>query len=119
EGEWTDVEAHDFPYPNAELDLEFAMTEVGATPQGWTIARGEAADLAVAADGDEQVLRARVTQESLMALYSPPWESEQFNFAAEIRLPAGNGSGVGLVFDVVDEKNFGRVFLDATAGAIR
>ena len=116
-GDWTDAEAHDFPYPERHLDLDLADAEVGATPEGWSVARGDAALLAVAEDGPEKVLRARVDQEPLVGLYAPPWDATELS--AEFRLTAGNRSGVGFVFGDVDAGSHGRVFLDAATGAIR
>jgi hypothetical protein len=43
QGEWTDLEAHDFPHPERELDVDFADVAAGATPKGWTVAHGNAA----------------------------------------------------------------------------
>src|SRR5688572_27625974 len=57
-GEWTGVEAHDFPHPVRELELEFAKSEVGATPEGWSITPGGAGGMTVASDGQERVVRA-------------------------------------------------------------
>jgi hypothetical protein len=99
-GDWTDVEAHDFPHPLRELDLDFADVEVGATPRGWSVAQGDAAGLSVAAAGKDKVLRAEARQEPLIGLYTPPWPANQL--AAEFRLPPDGRNGLGLVFGYVD-----------------
>lgn len=116
-GEWGDVEAHDFPHPERELDLDFASAEVGAAPPGWSVARGDAPGMTVAAEGGQKVLRVAASRESLVGLYTPPWPATEL--AAEFRLPADNRKGLGLVFGYVDAGNYGRVFLDPVAGAIR
>ena len=118
-GEWTAVEAHDFPYPSRELELDFADAAVGSTPAGWSVVQGQDARLAVAADGPEKVLRAQARAQALIGLYPPPWELEEFAFATELRLPAADSTGVALVFGYVDARNHHRVVLDAAAGAIR
>jgi hypothetical protein len=116
-GDWTDVEAHDFPHPVRELELDFAKVEVGATPEGWTVSHGGAGGMTVASDGQEKVVRARAAQESLTGLYTTPWAATEF--AAEFRLPAGSRNGLGFVFGYVDAANHWRVFLDPGARAIR
>jgi hypothetical protein len=116
-GDWTGVEAHDFPYPVRELELDVAKLDVGAKPEGWSVAHGDASGMAVASVGQEKVLRVRATQESLTGLYAAPWEATEF--AAEFRLPAGNRAGVGFVFGYVDAGNHWRVFLDPGAGTVR
>ena len=116
-GEWTGVEAHDFPHPVRELELDFAKLEVGVTPEGWSVAHGDAGGMTVASAGREKVLRARATQESLIGLYAAPWAATEFT--AEFRLPAGNRTGLGFVFGYVDAGNHWRVFLDPGAGTIR
>jgi hypothetical protein len=116
-GDWTGVEAHDFPHPVRELELDVATLEVGAAPEGWSVAHGDAGGMTVASVGPEKVLRTRATQESLTGLYAAPWAATEF--AAEFRLPAGNRTGLGFVFGYVDAGNHWRVFLDPGAGTIR
>ena len=115
--DWTAVDAHDFPHPVRELELDAAKLEVGATPEGWSVAHGDAGGMTVALVGQERVLRARATQESLTGLYAAPWAATEL--AAEFRLPAGNRTGLGFVFGYVDAGNHWRVFLDPGAGTIR
>jgi hypothetical protein len=117
QGDWTDVEAHDFPYPQRHLELEFANARVGATPEGWSVAAGHAAGMTVAGDGQRRVLRSRADQEPLVGLYTPPWDATEL--AAEFRLPAGSRNGVGFVFGDGDAGSRGLVYLDAATGAIR
>jgi hypothetical protein len=116
-GDWTDVEAHDFPHPERVLDLDFANARVGAPPEGWRVAQGHAAGLSVAKDGQAKVLRARADGEPLVGLYTPPWEATQLG--AEFRLHAGSRNGVGFVFGDLASGSYGRVFLDPATGAIR
>jgi hypothetical protein len=116
-GDWTDVEAHDFPHPVRQLELDYAKVEVGATPEGWSITHGGAGGMTVAASGQEKVVRAWAAQKSLTGLHPTPWAATEF--AAEFRLPAGNRNGLGFVFGYVDAANHWRVFLDPVAGAIR
>ena len=47
-GDWNGVEAHDFPHPVREFELDFAKLDVGATPEGWNIAQGDAGGMTVA-----------------------------------------------------------------------
>ncbi len=117
EGEWTSVEAHDFPHPVRELELDFAKLDAGAAPRGWNVVHGDAGGMTVASVRQERVLRARATQESLVGLYAAPWPATEL--AVEFRLPAENRTGLGFVFGYVDAGNHWRVFLDPGAGAIR
>ncbi|HVR72538.1 MAG TPA: hypothetical protein VMT87_17015 [Vicinamibacteria bacterium] len=111
------MEAHDFPHPERDLQVDFANVALGATPEGWTVAHGNAAGMTVAAEGQQKFLRPLADREPLVGLYTAPWEAREM--AAEFRLPAENRTGVGFVFGYVDAGNHGRVFLDAAAGAIR
>src|SRR5688572_8516711 len=88
EGDWTDVEAHDFPHPVRELELDFAMDKLGATPEGWKVAHGDSGGITVASEGQDKFLQVRATREPLTGFYSSPWAATEF--AAEFRLPAGN-----------------------------
>jgi hypothetical protein len=117
QGDWTNVDAHDFPHPERDLTVRFARAEVGAKPEGWSAVHGNAAGMIVAADGQQKILRARADQELLIGLYAPPWDTTEL--ATEFRLAPDNRIGVGFVFGYVDAGNHFRVFLDAAAGAIR
>src|SRR5687767_8100867 len=77
EGDWTDVEAHDFPHPERNLRVDFAKFEAGAKPDGWSVADGNATGMAVVADGQQKVLRAQSNQKPLIGLYPPPWELKE------------------------------------------
>jgi hypothetical protein len=116
-GDWIGVEAHDFPHPVRERELDFTKLEVGAAPEGWSVAQGDAAGVTVASVGQEKVLRARATREPLTSLYAAPWPATEF--AAQFRLPDGNRTGVGFVFGYVDAGNHWRAFLDPGAATIR
>ena len=115
-GDWTAVEAHDFPHPVRELELDFARVEVGATPEGWSLTPGGAGGMTVALDGQEKVVLARAAKESLTGLYTTPWAATEL--AAEFRLPSGNRN-MAFVFGYIDAANHWRVLLDPGAGAIR
>ena len=118
-GDWTRVEAHDFPHPERDHKISFANVALNGTPPGWNTAQGDSSGLTVVADGPEKVLRAAAKQEALVAFTAPPWESNEFTFATEVRLPTENRQGAGLVFGYIDSRNYGLVLLDAAAGAIR
>jgi hypothetical protein len=117
EGDWTDVEAHDFPHPVRELELDFSKREGGATFEGWNLTPAGAGSMTVASDGQEKVVRARAAKESLTGLYTTPWATTEFT--AQFRLPSGNRHGLGFVFGYVDVANHWRVFLDPGGGVIR
>jgi hypothetical protein len=117
QGDWTNVDAHDFPHPERNLTVHFATAEVGAKPEGWRTLQGDPAAMMVAADGPQKILRARAGREPLVGLYAPPWDTTEL--ATEFRLAPDNRTGVGFVFGYVDEANHFRVFIDAAAGTIR
>lgn len=98
-GPWTAVEAHDFPYPLRELELESVPAAGSPLPPGW---------------------RAASPEMPLLFLYAAPWDLEGvFDFGAEYRLdPAGPGH-TSLVFGYADPDNHWRLTLDAETGRVR
>jgi hypothetical protein len=116
-GDWADVEAHDFPYPVRELELDFENQAIGAPPVGWSVPSGSAGALTVVADGQERILQARADARPVTGLHTPPWEATEVS--AWFRLPAEKREGFGLVFGYVDAANHSRVSLDPAAGVIR
>ncbi len=117
EGVWERVEAHDFPHPMRELDIEFGETYDGGLPPNWSVEPDNSSGVAVAQVGEQEQLRVRAQRGPQIVVYSPPWEVNEL--AAEIRLSVDNKSGAGFVFAFADGQNFCRVFLDATASEIR
>lgn len=117
EGEWKTVEAHDFPHPLRELDLEFEETPAGMTPKFWSVEPGGSKEVAVALEDGSKLLRVDARQEPLVVMHAPPWEVTEL--AAEIKLSPDNQSGAGFVFAYADPQNYCRVFLDTSTGVIR
>ena len=110
-GAWATIEAHDFPYPQRELTLDYANAEAGGSPAGWYIAAGRDGSLLLAEEEGSSVLATRAGQEPLTAFYSPPWELDEFSFAAKYRLP--EAGAFAFVFGYRDADNHWRVLLDA------
>ncbi len=117
QGDWTDVEAHDFPHPLRENDIDFASADIGSTAKGWHVASGDPSGMAVTLQDSAKILQARADDEPLIVLYQSSWPPTEM--AAEFRLPAGTKTAVGLVFGYVDASNHYRVLVDAAAGALR
>lgn len=117
EGAWEPVEAHDFPHPLREFDLEFEETPVGKLPENWSVEQGSSKGAVVAQEDGNKLLRVQAQQEPLVVMHSPPWEVTEL--AAEIKLSQENQSGAGFVFAYTDPKNYCRVVLDTGAGLIR
>jgi hypothetical protein len=118
-GDWSPVEAHDFPYPQREIEIDFTGSSPGAKPEGWRTVAGNDANITVVEDGDLKVMRVQADVERLIGLYSPPWELNEFSFAAEYRVPAVGNGRVGIVFGYVDADNYWCVQMDTDAGVIR
>jgi hypothetical protein len=102
------------------IRLEFNEAAPGTMPEGWSLARGAGASMAVIAgsDGKQNIVRTQSTTGPLIAIYAP-WKLNTFDYGASIRLPGGNNPRAGLVFGYVDARNHYRVTLDTPAGVIR
>jgi hypothetical protein len=117
QGDWTDVEAHDFPHPLREIDVDFKDADIGSTAKGWRTVSSDPSGLAVTLQDSAKVLQTRADNEPLIVLYESRWPA--IEMAAEFRLPVGAKTGVGFVFGYVDAANHYRVLVDPAAGAIR
>lgn len=115
---WTAVEAFDFPFPKRELERDFADTTARQPLAGWSIISGAGNGLTVVDQGEDRFLRAAATNAPLLALFSPPWDLDQFKFGATFRLSPGASREVAMVFGYVDARNHGLVRLDAAKGSI-
>lgn len=117
QGEWVNIEAHDFPHPERDITLRFARDDIGSRPQGWATVQGSAGSLAVAADGQQKLLRAGAGAGALTALYTAPWDATELSVA--FRIAPESRAGVAFVFGYTDAANHHRVSLDPVAGTIR
>lgn len=117
-GDWSPVEAHDFPYPSREIEIDFADVPTEVLPGNWRIVGGHGSNLAIVADGGSKVMQARATDGDLIGLYSPPWALEAFSFSAEYRLPLDGDGRFAIVFGYVDAANHWRAHVDAGSGTV-
>ena len=117
QGDWNDVEAHDFPHPLREIDIDFKSADAGSTAEGWRTVTGDPSGMAVTLQDSAKALQTRAGDKPLIVLYETRWPPTEM--AAEFRLPAGTKTGVGFVFGYVDAGNHYRVLVDPAAGAIR
>jgi len=115
-GAWETLEAHDFPYPVRELEIEFSEQQPGTNPPGWTVATGSPAEFTVVDDAADRVLRAAGGERGMMAIYPAPWPLPEFSYGARFRLPLGSESGFALIFGHVDAGNYGLVRFDPERG---
>jgi len=118
EGAWTPVEAFDFPFPKRELERDFADARDRQPLAGWRVLSGDDNGLTVVAQGEDRFLRAAATNTPLVALFSPPWDLDQFKFGANFRLTPEASRQVALLFGYLDARNHGLVRLDAVKGSI-
>lgn len=116
-GEWVNTEAHDFPHPLRELALDLGSVKPDQSPQEWTTVSGSTSSLVVAEEGTEKMLRAITNEESLISIYTSPWEMTEI--AAELHLPSANKTGSGLIFNYENPNNYCKLSLDPTAGYLR
>ena len=119
DGDWTAVEAHDFPYPLREVEIDFGDVDIGGTPEGWRVISGDAGTFAVVGDERGEVLRASGDAGAVIGLYAPPWPLDAFSFGAEYRLDPDGAGVAGLVFGYVDADNQWRLIADAGQGRLR
>jgi len=119
QGSWTDIDAHDFPYPTREEEIEFADFEPGQALERWTVLNGDSTDLALVGDDAQTVLRAQAKAAPLTALYAPLWDLDAFAFGATFRLPQADSQGISLIFGYVDADNHGRLVVDGSARTLR
>lgn len=116
EGDWETLEAHDFPYPQREIELNFDTSAPGTRPSAWTVSTGVTDDLAIVDDASGRVLRASGGADGLAALYASPWPLPEFSFAARFRLPASSAGGFAMLFAYVDAENHGLARFDPEHG---
>jgi len=112
-GAWTPVEAHDFPLPKRELEIDYAAA--GADLTGWSAPDGLA--LMVEEAGAPRALRVTAGRDSGYAFLASPWPLDAFSFAVELDLP--EAGAVSLVFGHQSPSDEARLVLDAETGAIR
>lgn len=103
DGQWTGVEAHDFPYPSRKYAVDFSD--------------GQSLVIATGGDG-EAVLIARAPDQALLVVRAAPWElDDAFKFVGQFRASDGDlQAGFSMVFGYLDDANHWRATLDPVAG---
>ncbi|MDH3246795.1 MAG: hypothetical protein OEM26_19390, partial [Saprospiraceae bacterium] len=116
-GNWTGVEAHDFPYPTREMTMEFSVLESGSRPDGWRVVNDEASEIVVSTENDQRFLRAQANENPSTILYNPPWLVTEV--VTRFRLHSENRQGIAFILDYTDHLNYSQVQLDPMSGIIR
>jgi hypothetical protein len=116
-GAWTIVEAHDFPYPERDISVDFARLEAGTRPDGWTVVKGNSSGMVAVADNHQNLLRVKADQEPLVGLFTLPWDVTEM--ASQFRLAPDNQNGIAFVVGYADINNYCLVQLDPNPGTIR
>jgi len=115
-GEWTRLEAHDFPYPEREVALDFAgMTAeltVGQAEQGWRVIRAAPASLTIARTGSESALRVSSGDTGFAAIYPLPWPAApDVGLSARLSMSSAP-DGFSFLLGYRDEANHAIVQID-------
>jgi hypothetical protein len=117
-GGWQTLEAQEFPYPQREIELDFADPAAGLHPEGWNLQVGAAESLRIVNGDAGRVLRVEGGADGLAATYPPPWPLPSFALAARFRIPDDGRSGWAMMFAHRDSHNFGFVRFDRGSIAI-
>jgi len=112
-GDWLPIEAHDFPHPQREMDVDFSLLTDGDQSSGCMVATGSPSNMIVVAEQHDQMLRINVGDETFSGFFPAPWEVTEL--AAQFRLPAQPCNGIAFVVGYVDPDNYCRVSLNPTA----
>lgn len=116
-GDWTNIEAHDFPHPERDISMNFTRFEIGTQPEGWTVENGNSSGMAVTTDNQQNILRVKADQEPLTGLYTPPWDVTEM--ASQFRLTPDHQNGIAFVLGYTDINNYYRIQVDPNPGIIR
>ncbi|WP_316347692.1 hypothetical protein [Desulfuromonas acetoxidans] len=112
-GDWLPIEAHDFPHPQREMDVDFSLLTDGDQSSGCMVATGSPSNMIVVAEQHDQMLRINAGDETFSGFFPAPWEVTEL--AAQFRLPAQSCNGIAFVVGYVDPDNYCRVSLNPTA----
>jgi hypothetical protein len=111
-GPWQLMPAENFPQPEKVLKLDFNASQGSDLNNAWQFLTGNASSATITDDGNDTFLHLGSGAEATIALgrYETLWDPAEY--AVDIRLPAGEQSGAGLIFGYVDEQNYNRVELN-------
>jgi len=105
-GEWKLLEAHDFPYPTRELELDFSENLAVEMPDSWKFIYGSKENFGISSDSDRRYLRISGGTRGLMTVRPLPWPvSSDGSVAANIRLPR-RADKVSLLWGVTDQTTY-------------
>ncbi len=116
-GNWIHVESYDFPHPLREISMNFKDLKAGTSPAGWTVVKGDSAELVISTVKQQNILRAKASRGVLVGLFIPPWEVTEME--PRFRLVPDNHNGITFLMGYVDNNNHCLVRLDPSAGSIR
>lgn len=105
-GEWRTLEAHDFPYPVREVDLDFSKPSVDLQLEGWRNIQGDDFAPAITSLRGERVLQVEGGGSGLVATRDLPWPAAS-ELSLSVRFHVDGASGeAALLWGVVDTKTY-------------
>ncbi len=111
-GAWLPIEAHDFPHPQREIDLDSTHLK-----KGCTVVKGVPSNMVVIDEAPHNVLRVKTDQKSFLGLFAAPWDVTEM--AVQFRLPAENHHEIAFVVGAVDQENSCLVTFNPNAETLR
>jgi hypothetical protein len=104
-GEWLRLEAHDFPYPEREVSLDFEDIAEGQPARQWKFIQGSPDGFAVLSEKGAATLAATGGRSGLTAIHPLPWPASP-DLALTTRFRLANArEGFTFVFGYRDEAN--------------
>jgi len=103
-GAWINLEAHDFPHPERNIQLDFSQLIAGSRPDLWSVMAGDRSAMLIVPTGQQHVLRVKSSREPMMGVYKAPWDITELS--ARFRFLPGRRNGVAFVIGYTDSNNY-------------
>lgn len=117
DGAWMYAEAHDFPHPERDIEIDFTEMEVGAKPENWRVVKGDSSAMRMDSERQFSGLKTLGYGSPLIAVYELPWDATEVT--STFRLDPDSLEGASFIVGYVDSKNYFRLSLEPAAGMIR
>ncbi len=109
-GPWETAEAHDFPHPLREAELD------PTSLPDWTFLKGNKSNFTSSEQAGEKILQMANDVESMLGVYRSAWDVTELE--VEFYLPTDVSSGIGFVYALEDNRTYNKVFINPDTNSI-
>ncbi|MCR9195371.1 MAG: hypothetical protein NXH88_11600 [Hyphomonas sp.] len=112
-GAWETLTAHDFPFPQRELSIDFTSISPDVSAIPWTLLKGDTSAFWFVTDDGDQVLRVSPTESNVDLVIPTEWPIPEYGFVAQFKFNNSTTNQFDVLLNFENDQNHDRFRVSA------